>query len=519
MNQVRVIYHLARADFLERVRRYSFLIMLGLIVFLGYQTGIGNIALELGAYRGEYNSAWVGAMMSLIATFFLGWFGFYLVKGSVTRDRETGVGQIMATTPLTRPLYTIGKWISNFAVLMAMVAVLALAGIVIQLLQGESTNIEFTAFIGPFIFIVLPVMALVAAFAVLFETISFLSGGFGNIVYFFGFVMLFPFIDTMVKSNPAFEPLGLGLFMNDMQAAVLKVYPDYSGGFSLGAGGEAFAGIFRWTGIHWTPGIIFARMSFLFIAILLTLLGAIFFDRFDPSRSKPGRMKSNAALSKPQTVTVSQSLSGPGHLTPLSASTNHFAFIRVLISELKLLLKGQRWWWYAVAVGLFIASLVNTPENVRAFVLPITWLWPILIWSGLGSREIRHNAHQMVFSSAAPLMRQLPASWLAGFLVTALTGSGVALKLWIAGDEVGLLAWISGALFIPSFALASGVWSNSSKLFEVVYVGLWYLGPMNKIYAVDYPGANSNGNVSFFIPLSIALIIVAFIGRARQLQN
>ena len=81
MKSARIIYHLARADFLERVRRYSFLVMVGLVVFLGYQTAIGNMALELGKYRGEYNSAWVGAMMSLIAAFFLGWFGvhrFYL---------------------------------------------------------------------------------------------------------------------------------------------------------------------------------------------------------------------------------------------------------------------------------------------------------------------------------------------------------------------------------------------------------------------------------------------------------
>ncbi len=53
----------------------------GLVVFLGYQTAIGNVALGLGQYRGEFNSAWVGAMMSLIATFFIGWFGFFLVKG------------------------------------------------------------------------------------------------------------------------------------------------------------------------------------------------------------------------------------------------------------------------------------------------------------------------------------------------------------------------------------------------------------------------------------------------------
>ena len=98
MKTARVIYHLARADFLERVRRYSFLVILGLVILLGYQTAIGNVRLQLGQYRGEFNSAWIAGMMSIIITFFLGWFGFYLVKGSVARDRETGVGQIMATT-------------------------------------------------------------------------------------------------------------------------------------------------------------------------------------------------------------------------------------------------------------------------------------------------------------------------------------------------------------------------------------------------------------------------------------
>jgi ABC-type transport system involved in multi-copper enzyme maturation permease subunit len=525
MNQIRVIYHLARADFLERVRRYSFLIMLGLVVFLGYQTGIGNMTLELGQYRGEYNSAWVGAMMSLIATFFLGWFGFYLVKGSVARDRETGVGQIMATTPLTRPLYAFGKWISNFLVLMAMVSVLALAGIAIQLIQGENTGIDISTFIAPFLFVVLPVMALVAAFAVLFEMIPFLAGGFGNLVYFFAFLMLFPILDKMIKNNPAFEPLGIGLFMNDMQAAVLRVYPDYSGGFSLGSGGETIIGTFKWVGIHWTPDLLLPRFLLLMIAVLLTLVSAVFFDRFDPSRRNPKRLNSKASVLKPvkqsqsEVASASQPLSQPVHLTPLSRPANGFAFLRVLISEMKMLLKGQRWWWYAVAAGLFIAALVNTPENVRAFVLPFTWIWPILIWSGLGNRESQHNTRQMVFSSAAPLMRQLPAQWLAGFLVTALTGSGVAIKLLSAGDGGGLLAWMSAVLFIPSFALALGVWSNSHKLFEVLYVTIWYLGPMNKIETVDLLGANSSGNPGFFLPLSMALIVAAFIGRARQLQN
>lgn len=517
MNQLRIIYHLARADFLERVRRYSFLVMLGLVSFLGYQTAIGNITMRLDQYRGEFNSAWVGSMMALLTTFFLGWFGFYLVKGSVARDRETGVGQIMATTPLTRPLYMLGKWASNFSILLAMNLVLIVAGIGIQLLAGESRQFDLYAMLAPFLYIALPLMAIVAALAVLFESIGFLSNGFGNVVYFFLFIFTLPLSDTLAKTNPAFEPLGLGLIQQSASVAAKAAFPEYSGGFVLGDAGENL-GTFLWMGVDWKPEIILKRLAFFALAIALTLLASVFFDRFDPSRQRPKRTKSSASPLKPEPVSTSQAVSQPVHLTPLTASANSFAFFRILTLELKLLLKGQRWWWYAVAIGLFIAALTNTAENTRMFILPLTWLWPVLIWSGMGSRELRHNAQQMIFSSAAPLVRQLPATWLAGVIVALLTGSGVAIKLLGVGDGLGLLAWFSGTLFIPSLALALGVWSESHKVFEILHVTIWYL-ILNGVEAVDYLGAHSNGNIGFFIPLSIGLLVLAFFGRARQLQN
>ena len=36
MNTPRVVYHLARADFLERIRRYSFLVVLGVVLTACY---------------------------------------------------------------------------------------------------------------------------------------------------------------------------------------------------------------------------------------------------------------------------------------------------------------------------------------------------------------------------------------------------------------------------------------------------------------------------------------------------
>ncbi len=519
MSAVRTVYHLARADFLERVRRYSFLIMLGLGAFLGYQVAVGSVGLRLDIYRGEFNSAWVGSMMALIGSFFLGWFGFYLVKGSIARDRETGVGQIMAATPLTRPLYTFGKWASNFSVLMAMILVLAIAAIGIQFLAGENTHLDLLALLAPFVFVTMPVMALVAGIAVLFESIGFLSGGLGNVVYFFLFFMLLPIMDKLSAINPALEPLGLGLFQQSMGAAAKAAFPEYSGGFVLGDPATTST-IFQWSGVDWTSDILLMRLALFTAAIALTLVAAIFFDRFDTARRKPSkeRTKKNAAEIKSEPAPMPKAAPAV-QLTPLNASTGQFRFVRVLVSELKLLIKGQPWWWYAVAGGLFIAGLANPVETSRTYLLPFTWLWPVLIWSGLGNRAIRHNAQQMVFSSAAPLWRQLPASWLAGFLVTLLAGGGVGLRLISAGDSAGLLIWISAALFIPSFALASGVWSRGNKLFEVLYVTMWYLGPMNKIAALDFLGASTDGYPLAYLGAAFVLVVLAFIGRARQLQN
>jgi len=71
MIALRVIYAIARADFLERVRRYSYLVTLLFTVYLGYAAGTGRISLRLGDYRGVYTSAWIGAMVSLVTTTFV----------------------------------------------------------------------------------------------------------------------------------------------------------------------------------------------------------------------------------------------------------------------------------------------------------------------------------------------------------------------------------------------------------------------------------------------------------------
>jgi len=531
MSALRVVFHLARADFLERVRRYSFLIMLGLTVFLGYQVAIGNMTIVLDEYRGEFNSAWVGSTMTLFASFFLGIFGFYLVKGSIARDRETGVGQIMAATPMTKPVYLIGKWLSNLALLMALVGILALTGIGFQYIAGENARLDLLAMFAPFIIITFPLLAFTSAVALMFESVSFLKGGMGNVLYFIAAVIIFPGLDDLSKVSPfldGFEPTGSAIFRRSMMAAAAAAFPEYGGGFAPGNPAPPHSLIFYWAGVDWTPDILLKRLSFFILAAILIFTAVRFFDRFDSAFIKTKRMKSTAVIPEAKSPLQKSSVI---HLPPLPRGSTRFNFMHVLHAEITLLLKGQPWWWFAIAVLLVFTSLllklvgaiysieIITPEFVRQFLLPGVLVWPILIWSAMGSRAVHNNVQQLTYSSKFPLWRQLPAQWLAGFIVTLLVASGAILRLSLDGDTIGLIALLSGVLFIPSLALSAGVWSGTSKLFEVVYLSIWYLGPMNGVGGMDFMGANSNGNISFFIPFSIALIVAAFIGRARQLQN
>ncbi|HKI00933.1 MAG TPA: hypothetical protein VKK31_03035 [Thermoanaerobaculia bacterium] len=519
MSQARVLWHLMRADFLERVRRYSFLLTLGLAVYLGYVVSVGQLKLWIDDSRGIYNSPWVGVVMAMVINSFLSIAGFYVVKGSVERDRRTGVGQILATTPMSKPLYTLGKMASNLAVLLAMVAVLAVMAFAAQLVAGEDTRLQMVKLLAPILVFCVPVMAIVAAFAVLFETLPGLRGGLGNIAWFFLWVGLMP---ASILTKGSWDLLGLGAVSADLYRQTALRYGVTKHSFVLGAmADERGSKIFHWDGMDWTPEILLSRLVWLGLAVGLALIAAVFFDRFDTARSSGRVRKPQAALPEP-----AEAVAGPApaiHLHPLPEGARRFRFFDLLRAELRLLLKGQRWWWYAVALGLLIASIAAPIQSVRSVVLPLAWLWPILLWSALGTREARFATDGLVFSAARPLGRQLPAVWLSGVLLAVATGGAAVLRFALAGDWTGVGAWTVGALFIPTLALTLGVWSGSSKLFEIIFLVFWYLGPMQRVPALDYvgavPAAVKAGMPLAYLAATALLMAAAVAGRKRQLAR
>lgn len=513
MSALRALYHMAYADFLERVRRYSFLVILGMVLWLGYATATGILVLSVPPnYVGEINSPWVGALMTVTVVMFLGWFGFYLVKGSVSHDYETGVGQIIATTPLSRPLYVLGKWLSNFAVLSILILILMVAGIGMNLLVGKAP-LDGWALISPLLIVALPFMAIIAALAVLFDTISWLRGGFGNVVYFFLFVVLITPGIAVQPYEPFLDFTGARLVGDSIAQAAQLAYPKSEYGFSFTSLSSITAPQrFHYDGIEWTASLLLTRFFFVLVAFGLTLLASAVFDRFNTSGVSFGSRK-RGKISAPQSAIADSAPSPQGHLTPLYTA-RRFRFQALYIAELKMLLKGHQWWWYVILLGLVIAQFAVPQETSRS--LAITWLWAILLLSGLGNREALHNTREIVFSAPRPALNQLPALWLASVTVIALVGLGALLRYLLDSETARLLAWMGGVLFIPSLALTMGVLTQSRKPFEIVYVTWMYI-ILNDAPPLDFVGVTPESPWFVYTLLAIGLLALAVFFRQWQL--
>jgi len=506
----RALFAIARADFLERVRRYAFLVTLAATAWLGWLVVQGHVTLRLGRYAGIVNGPWAGALVAVTISSLVSLIGFWIVKNSVQRDRDTRVGEILAATPMSKSLYTIGKFLSNFAVLAAIVAVLAVAAPVLVALRGGPMDLG--AMLSPFVLIALPSMAVVAAIAVLFETFRPLSGGAGNVLWFFLWSALLAV--PMATGSPRADMSGLLMLQRSMGDSARAVYPDYTSGFALSIGGslsDPVEGTFVWNGIGWSAGAVLSRFAWFGVAALIALLAAVPFDRFDESRARRGTVPYLSGKRNPGSASEQTRLS---LLVPAFVPT-------VFAGELKLMVNGRAWWFWAVFAGLIVAGALAPLDVSRARILPIAWFWPILVWSAMGAREARDGTEELVFTAPRPLLRQLPSVYFAGVAVALAAGSGVAFKCLASGALASFCGMLVGALFIPALALCLGAWSGGSKLFEAVYTVLWYVGPMQPVPALDFMAA-SNAALAAGMPLyfalaAAALLAVAFAGRRIKL--
>ncbi|WP_200263683.1 hypothetical protein [Streptomyces sp. HSG2] len=406
---IRMLTGLAVADFRDRVRRPAYVVILGAAVLLGYVAVPSPDAkwmiMQVGDHRGIYNSAYVGMVTALASGLWITLGGFYIVRNSIERDRATRVGQQLAATPLRTSAYMAGKFLSNLMLLSSMLGVLALTALVMQLARGESRQVDLVALWQPFLLIALPLVAVTAALALLFESLPLLRTGLGNVVWFCAWLVI-----ATAGQGPGLPLDGIGVnsVVKAMYADMVAQGVDVSGEFSLGLTYlDKPLELFTWDGFTPTADYVLGRVTMLLIAVAIALLPALWFGRFDPARVLQGQGRFSgmpgiadqgedpAGVSQPAVIDEVPHLAGPSRpdvaaVLRTSPEPGPVA-LRMWAGEVRVLLQGVRWWWWLGAAVILVAGLSAPLDGVTRVMLPLAWIWPVLIWSRLGTQRHEHG--------------------------------------------------------------------------------------------------------------------------------
>ncbi|WJG09242.1 hypothetical protein [Aliiglaciecola sp. LCG003] len=494
------------ADFKQRTRQQSFVVTLlamSVLTLLFFPSPDAHYqTLVINGYRGIYNSAWIGVCLAMLNVLFLPLICFYLVKNALELDRQSMTSELIAATPISKLIFLFAKWCTSVVILVSIVLVMLLSSILIQFYYGESYQIDLWALVWPQLVFVLPLLLAIAAIALMFESITWLKGGLGNVVYFF------LWIGSIVQTIESVT--GVGAILEHLEEEVAERFPLNQGGTNIGvsiSNETNEINTFVWQGIEPTMMHLQGALPLLFICLSCLVLAFIFFDRF--SKNAVPENKRTLWLTFPLKTKVDSLLD-----TYFVALTKHFAFTRLLRLELKLILKGRSAYWFIGLLGLNIIQLFISQNLLISLFLPISWLWCVLVISQLGQLEKQSNTKELIiYSKQSPILQSL-ASYSAAWILLALASIGSVLRFSGSAQWLLLVQLIIAILFTVSLAYFCGTFTGIKRMFEVLYPALWYIGPIQSALYVDFFGVNSQlsweaGVPYYFLAISIGLLTLA----------
>jgi len=180
-------YHIARADLTARLRSRKLLIFFAVVIYVGYLINSGSFGVfytvsDGPSVNGALTSSLVGLNAGMAGSTVMLLVGFYVLRGSLERDDQHGHIPLLTSSRTSKPVYLLGKILSNTAVGALTAAVLAGAAVVNHSIYGVGAT-DPIAISWPVFVMVVPLAVFVGAVAILFETVDLLAGTLGVCSY------------------------------------------------------------------------------------------------------------------------------------------------------------------------------------------------------------------------------------------------------------------------------------------------------------------------------------------------
>ena len=395
--------------------------------------------------------------------------GFYLVRGTLVRDIDTRVWQLLVATPMTRGGYLLAKWASHMAIF-AVITVASLGvALVAQWVRAEDRAIDLLELVKPVLLLSLPGLAVTAMAAIWFDLLPWLRRTAGNVLFFILWIAVTS-VSVAQLENPAnlsartgwrSDPNGLVLVARDLH----RVREQQTGepqqfGFTVGnVGIKKPPVLFEWKAWRVRAVDVLGRALWLLAAIGGVLLAAPLLD-WAAARDSATRKPGAAAGARLRWL---DRLLDPFARGPVGS---------LAVAELKLSLRQRRRGWWLAALVAFGLQAFATGKAAQVGML-LGWILPLDILSRGILREREHGTAGLVFAAPDILPRLLAARFAMGFaLLLGLTLPGL-LRL-LAITPLAALAALAISASIASWGLCLGALCRNARPFELVLVTAMY---------------------------------------------
>ncbi len=422
-------------------------------------------------FRGRYSSAWIGMVLAMTTTLW-SLIGFYVVRGTVQRDFETRVWQLLGTTSMTRAGYLLAKWASHVLVLGSILGTTMVVGLAAQWVRAEDRHLDLWELVKPCLFIALPVLALVATFAIWFDLVPRLRHTAGGVLFFFVWMTLLTAgaADYDRNHRPHRAPIapawtsdlpGIGLMQRAVDRQVMPQFP----GIAIGEGVCIGCGSvdhpprrFSWPRWEVAPAMLWGRVLWFALALGGVLLAVPVLDRL-AARTIAPPVDTRGTGREPRKLRWLRTL-----LRPLQGS----AFGTLVAAEAFVVLRMRAAWWWAAWLAAWIAQLF-APAHGAALAVLAAWTLLLDVFSRAGLREREHGTAALVMTAPGADRRLLRAR------IALAVGLGwvAALPALATHPAIAPLALAIGAA-LALCGLASGAATLSRRPFELVFLVLAY---------------------------------------------
>ena len=497
-----------------RMRRLSTLVAVMAMIAISWAMIVdpktGSSLMAINQARVLYTSSALAMGSASLLSFLMALIGFFLVRGRIVEDIRSGIGCVIAATPVSNGLFLFSRWLGGVIYMFALIMVAMCSIMILHALRGDGP-IQVLVYLQTYLLVLVPMIVFAVSAAILFDSVPLLMGKAGDFIYFFAWMFQFSIIAKIEEMSAGSLSSWLLLDFNGMVSTIVVLKTHLlTNNFSLGA--STFDPLIAPITLPvnmWSTQMLVLRLSTAGLALTLLLPAIPLFHRFSPDKVKQSHARKRRS---PLEILNGWTRPLAKQVQPLFMwSAKSANFMGQVVADIALTFVNSPFAIIALVVSTGLAALLKLSALPGLTICAVAF-WGVLI-SDISTRDFQAAIEGMTGAvrggAVRRYFRQLLATIVLGFLFTGV----IIFRLGFA-TPMFALALVVGIISVGALASSLGKLTNTSKTFMSLYLFTLYVATQaDKLPMLDIFGFNqvaTMSNVIMQFEIAIAAIIAGY---------